>query len=229
VGLNPKLVLLTGGAGFICSHVAEALIRRGTNLSIVDNLDSFCAPSRKQLDLQENRKGGSYDFLEADLRDRDALQKLAKQVQPEIIFHLAPPAGVPPSIEQPALYESVNVAGTVSILKIAREFEVQRLILDSSSSVYGIVNNVPFCEDDARTPPISPHAATKLAAELKCHTYAHLYDLATIYLRFFTVYVRGNGPTSRFIDLLRLSSLASRFRSMETTRWVAITPTWTTS
>jgi UDP-glucuronate 4-epimerase len=193
VGLSSKRILLTGGAGFIGSHVAEALIRRGTKLSIVDNLDSFYAPSRKQLNLQEIRKAGTCEFFEADVRDMDALRKIAKQIQPEIVIHLAARAGVRPSIEQPALYESVNVAGTVNILEIAREFKVQRLIFGSSSSVYGITNNVPFCEDDLKTRPISPYAATKLAAELMCYTYTHLYGLTTICLRFFTVY----GPRQR--------------------------------
>jgi UDP-glucuronate 4-epimerase len=193
MGLSSKRILLTGGAGFIGSFVAEALIRQGSRLSIVDNLDSFYAPVRKQLNLQEIRKAGSYDFLEADIRDMGTLRKLAKQVQPEIIIHLAARAGVRPSIEQPALYESVNVAGTVNLLEIAREFKVRRLIFGSSSSVYGVTNNVPFCEDDLETRPISPYAATKLAAELMCYTYTHLYGLTTICLRFFTVY----GPRQR--------------------------------
>ncbi|MGA2235275.1 MAG: GDP-mannose 4,6-dehydratase [Terriglobales bacterium] len=193
MGSNPKRILLTGGAGFIGSHVAEALIRRGTQLSIVDNLDNFYALSRKRLNLQEIRNAGAYEFFEADVRDMDALRKVAEHVQPEIVIHLAARAGVRPSIEQPALYESVNVAGTVNLLEIAREFKVQRLIFGSSSSVYGITNTVPFCEDDLETRPISPYAATKLAAELMCYTYTHLYGLTILCLRFFTVY----GPRQR--------------------------------
>ncbi|HYW36643.1 MAG TPA: GDP-mannose 4,6-dehydratase [Terriglobales bacterium] len=193
MGSNPKRILLTGGAGFIGSHVAEALIRRGTKLSIVDNLDNFYALRRKRLNLQEIGNAGTYEFFEVDVRDMGALRKVAEQVQPEIVIHLAARAGVRPSIEQPALYESVNVAGTVNLLEIAREFKVQRLIFGSSSSVYGITNTVPFCEDDLMTRPISPYAATKLAAELMCYTYTHLYGLTTLCLRFFTVY----GPRQR--------------------------------
>ncbi len=193
MGLSPKRILLTGGAGFIGSHVAEALIRRGTKLSIVDNLDDFYARSRKQLNLQEILSTGGYDFFEADVRDMEALRKIAERVQPEIVIHLAARAGVRPSIAQPALYESVNVAGTVNLLEIAREFKVQRLIFGSSSSVYGISNAVPFSEDDLKTRPISPYAATKLAAELMGYTYTHLYGLTTLCLRFFTVY----GPRQR--------------------------------
>ena len=190
---EPKRILLTGGAGFIGSHVAEALIRRGAKLSIVDNLDDFYALSRKRLNLREIGNAGSYEFFEVDVRDSNAVRKVAERVQPEIVIHLAARAGVRPSIEQPALYESVNVAGTVNLLEIARELKVQRLILGSSSSVYGISNTVPFCEDDLNTRPISPYAATKLAAELMGYTYAHLYGLTTICLRFFTVY----GPRQR--------------------------------
>ena len=188
-----KRILLTGGAGFIGSHLAEALIRRGAALSIVDNLDDFYAPSRKRRNLQEIGDTGAYEFFEADLRDSHALRRVAQKVQPEIVIHLAARAGVRPSIEQPALYESVNVGGTVNVLEIAREFKVQRVIFGSSSSVYGVTNTVPFCEDDPKTRPISPYAATKLAAELMCYTYAHLYGLTTICLRFFTVY----GPRQR--------------------------------
>ena len=190
---NPKRILLTGGAGFIGSHVAEALIRSGAKLSIVDNLDSFYALSRKRLNLQEIRTAGAYQFFEVDVRDMDALRKVAEHAQPEIMIHLAARAGVRPSIEQPALYESVNVAGTVNLLELAREFRVQRLIFGSSSSVYGATKTIPFCEDDLNIHPISPYAATKLAAELMAYTYAHLYGLTILCLRFFTVY----GPRQR--------------------------------
>lgn len=193
MGSNPKRILLTGGAGFIGSHVAEALIRRGAALSIVDNLDDFYALSCKQLNLKEIRESGDFDFFEADLRDAAALRKIAEKVRPEIVIHLAARAGVRPSIEKPALYESVNVAGTVNVLEIAREFKVERIIFGSSSSVYGVTNSIPFSEDDLKTRPISPYAATKLSAELMCYTYAHLYALTNVCLRFFTVY----GPRQR--------------------------------
>lgn len=193
MGSSAIRILLTGGAGFIGSHVAEALIRRGANVSIVDNLDDFYPLSRKRLNLQEIRGAGDFEFVEVDIRDMDALRKIAERVQPEIIIHLAARAGVRPSIEQPALYESVNVAGTVNILEIARIVKAQRVVFGSSSSVYGVTSTVPFCEDDPKTRPISPYAATKLAAEMMCYTYAHLYGLTTLCLRFFTVY----GPRQR--------------------------------
>lgn len=193
MGLSAKRILLTGGAGFIGSHLAEALIRGGAKLSIVDNLDDFYPVSRKRLNLQEIGNAGSCEFFEADVRDGDRLRGIVERAQPEIVIHLAARAGVRPSIEQPALYESVNIAGTVNLLEVAREFKVQRFIFGSSSSVYGITNSVPFREDDPNTRPISPYAATKLAGELMCYTYTYLYGLTTICLRFFTVY----GPRQR--------------------------------
>jgi UDP-glucuronate 4-epimerase len=193
VGSNSKRILLTGGAGFIGSHVAEALLRLGAKLSIVDNLDNFYALRRKRRNLEEIRLAGDYEFFEADVCNLDAMRKIAEGVQPEIVIHLAARAGVRPSIEQPALYQNVNAAGTLNLLEIARTFNVERLILASSSSVYGVTETVPFCEDDLSIRPISPYAATKLAAESMGYTYSHLYGLTVLCLRFFTVY----GPRQR--------------------------------
>lgn len=186
-------VLLTGGAGFIGSHVAEALLLRGHSLSIVDNLDDFYSLDRKRANLQEVRRQGSLDFAEMDICDLAGLRETIRQSRPDVIIHLAARAGVRPSIEQPLLYERVNVAGTNNLLEAAREFGVQRFIFGSSSSVYGASANVPFREDDTGLRPISPYAATKLAGELLCYTYAHLFSIAAICLRFFTVY----GPRQR--------------------------------
>ena len=186
-------VLLTGGAGFIGSHLAEALLRRGLQLSVVDSLDDFYSPGAKRANLEEVRKAGDFCFCELDLCDLDALRQAISKLRPGIIIHLAARAGVRPSIENPQLYERVNVGGTVNLLELARQLGVQRFIFGSSSSVYGITNRVPFAEDDPCLRPISPYAATKLAGELFCHTYAHLYGISTLCLRFFTVY----GPRQR--------------------------------
>ena len=121
------------------------------------------------------------------------MRSVIRAAQPEIVIHLAARAGVRPSIENPALYESVNVAGTLNLLELAREFHVRRFIFGSSSSVYGHTNRVPFSEDDSVLRPISPYAATKVAGELLSHTYAHLYGMTAVCLRFFTVY----GPRQR--------------------------------
>jgi len=186
-------VLLTGGAGFIGSHAAEALLKRGCRLSIIDNMDDFYEPGRKRENLAQTRKAGEFEFFELDICDLASLRKALRNAQPDIVVHLAARAGVRPSIEQPSLYERVNVAGTVNLLELARELHVNRLIFGSSSSVYGVTNRVPFSEDDPVLHPISPYAATKLAGELMGYTYASLYGIQVLCLRFFTVY----GPRQR--------------------------------
>ena len=188
-----KRVLLTGGAGFIGSHVAEALLTQGYQLSIIDNLDNFYEPSRKLDNLAQVRQAGDFEYFEVDICDPGPLRSAVLKARPDTIIHLAARAGVRPSIEQPSLYERVNVAGTVNLLELARELRVSRVVFGSSSSVYGATNRVPFSEDDPALRPISPYAATKLAAEMMCYTYASLYGINAVCLRFFTVY----GPRQR--------------------------------
>jgi UDP-glucuronate 4-epimerase len=190
---NPKRILLTGGAGFIGSHVAEALLRNHTTLGIVDNLDEFYSPAWKKANLESIRKIGPFDFFDQDICAIDRMREIVAGFRPDAIIHLAARAGVRPSIEQPRLYEQVNVAGTVNVLELCREFHVSRLIFGSSSSVYGASDRVPFSEGQSGLRPISPYAATKLTGELFCYTYAHLYKLPVMALRFFTVY----GPRQR--------------------------------
>jgi UDP-glucuronate 4-epimerase len=190
---NPKRVLLTGGAGFIGSHLAEALLRDHASLSIVDNLDEFYSPAWKKANLQAIQKVGPFDFFDHDICEMDRMRETVASARPDHIIHLAARAGVRPSIEQPRLYEHVNVAGTVNLLELCKEFDVSRLIFGSSSSVYGASSRAPFSEEQSDLRPISPYAATKLAGELFCYTYAHLYKLPVIALRFFTVY----GPRQR--------------------------------
>ena len=190
---NSKRILLTGGAGFIGSHVAEALLRRHVHLSIVDNLDEFYSPAWKKANLETIRKIGPFDFFNQDICAIDPMREIVAGIRPDAIVHLAARAGVRPSIEQPRLYEQVNVGGTVNVLELCKEFQVSRLIFGSSSSVYGANSRAPFSESQSVLRPISPYAATKLAGELFCHTYAHLYKLPVVALRFFTVY----GPRQR--------------------------------
>ena len=190
---NAKRILLTGGAGFIGSHVAQALLRKNVSLSIVDNLDEFYSPAWKKANLESIGKIAAFDFFEQDICAMERLKEIVKRFRPDAIVHLAARAGVRPSIEHPLLYEKVNVAGTVNLLEVCREFGVSRLIFGSSSSVYGASTRVPFTEEEAGLRPISPYAATKLAGELFCYTYAHLYKLPVVALRFFTVY----GPRQR--------------------------------
>ena len=186
-------VLLTGGAGFIGSHVAEALLRQGAELTIVDNLDDFYSPDQKRSNLEEIRRAGNFQFVQADICDPEPLRKLLGGMRCDVLIHLAARAGVRPSLEQPRLYERVNVAGTLNLLDLCREFGVSKVLFGSSSSVYGASSHIPFSEGQTDLRPISPYAATKIAGELLCYTYAHLYRLSVICLRFFTVY----GPRQR--------------------------------
>lgn len=191
---SPQRILLTGGAGFIGSHLAEALLRGGAQLTIVDCLDSFYSPAWKRANLEDVRAAGAFDFVEADICDSAAMRAAFSKATPEAIVHLAARAGVRPSIEDPRLYERVNCVGTVNLLDLAREFGVPRFIFGSSSSVYGATSRAPFSEDQVELRPISPYAATKLANELICYTYAHLYGITITSLRFFTVYGARQRP-----------------------------------
>lgn len=186
-------VLLTGGAGFIGSHVAEALLRRGAELTILDNLDHFYSPEWKKKNLEEVRREGEFEFVEAEICDEKPLREVYGRIRPDAVIHLAARAGVRPSIEQPLLYERVNVQGTLNLLELCREFRTAGFVFGSSSSVYGATSRAPFSEDHVELRPISPYAATKLAGEMLCYTYAHLYALPMTCLRFFTVY----GPRQR--------------------------------
>jgi UDP-glucuronate 4-epimerase len=193
VTVKSKRILLTGGAGFIGSHVAEALLRAGACLAIVDKLDDFYSPAWKKANLESVRKIATFDFFEQDICSMDCMREAFAAFRPDAIIHLAARAGVRPSIEQPRLYEQVNVAGTVNLLELCKEFHVSRFIFGSSSSVYGESDRAPFSETQYDLHPISPYAATKLAGESFCYTYAHLYKLPVVALRFFTVY----GPRQR--------------------------------
>ncbi|MGB6545752.1 MAG: GDP-mannose 4,6-dehydratase [Candidatus Acidiferrales bacterium] len=189
----PKKILLTGGAGFIGSHVAEALLRLGAQLTIVDAMDDFYSPQRKRANLEDVRRSGEFRFERADIGDERRMREIFATARPDAVIHLAARAGVRPSIEQPRLYDRVNVAGTLNLLDLCREFGVPRFVFGSSSSVYGADSPVPFSEAQVTMRPISPYAATKLAGELLAYTYAHVWGLQIVCLRFFTVY----GPRQR--------------------------------
>jgi len=188
-----KRVLLTGGAGFIGSNLAEELLHRGLQLTIVDNLDNFYSPLRKKANLKEIKRAGKFTFANEDIRSASQMRDVIKRAPPDAIIHLAARAGVRPSIEHPLLYERVNIGGTLTLLEIARQLGVSKFIFGSSSSVYGATSKTPFSEAHMELRPISPYGATKLAGEMFGYTYAHLYRLPVICLRFFTVY----GPRQR--------------------------------
>lgn len=186
--------LVTGGAGFIGSHVCERLLRSGHAVWAFDDLNPFYDPRLKQRNLDDLRAlAGRFEFVHGDLTRRAALEDLLGRVRFGQIIHLAARAGVRPSLEEPALYQRVNVEGTVNLLEAARVHGVRKLILASSSSVYGVNAKVPFAESDPIFRAISPYAASKLACEALGHVYHHVYGLEIVMLRFFTVY----GPRQR--------------------------------
>lgn len=189
-GMN---VLVTGGAGFIGSHLCENLLQSGHTVINLDNFNDYYAPAIKRENIQWALDQPGYSLVEADLLDYDALEQIYQHQRPDMIVHLAARAGVRPSLEQPLLYERVNMQGTIHLLELCRIYNIKKFVFASSSSVYGANTKVPFSESDSVDNPISPYAATKKAGELICYTYHQLYDISINCLRFFTVY----GPRQR--------------------------------
>ena len=187
------MILVTGGAGFIGSHLVDRLLARGENIVCLDDFNDFYPPRIKRANVRSHLDSESYKLVEADLRDQDTLKSVFERNPIEKVVHLAARAGVRPSLAEPLLYEDVNVRGTLHLLELARTHEVEQIVFASSSSVYGANTKTPFSEDDRIERPISPYAATKYAGELFCHTYHHLYGIPITCLRFFTAY----GPRQR--------------------------------
>jgi len=186
-------ILVTGGAGFIGSSLCENLIRSGQKIVCVDNFNNFYNPLIKKNNISDLIPDKNFILYEADICSKDSLKKIFGENSIEIVVHLAAMAGVRPSIENPLLYEKVNIEGTINLLECLREEKIKKLIFASSSSVYGGNKKIPFSEDDKVDLPVSPYAATKKAGELICYTYHHLYNISAFCLRFFTVY----GPRQR--------------------------------
>ena len=191
-------ILVTGGAGFIGSHLCERLASSASRLAVIDNFNTFYDPALKTENIGEvTRKasacGCTFTLCEGDIRDGGLVSQLFAKEKPEVVIHLAAAAGVRPSIEAPLHYGEVNVQGTLNILEAARIAGTKHFIFASSSSVYGNNPKVPFAESDPVDKPVSPYAATKRAGELVCHSYHHLHDMSIACLRFFTVY----GPRQR--------------------------------
>ena len=196
--------LVTGAAGFIGSHLAERLLSRGDDVVGLDNFDPFYDVDLKHRNVRlvqatAARTGRSFCLVEGDIRDHAAVDRALRGGQGpggeavDGVIHLAARAGVRPSIREPALYQSVNVEGTVNLLEACRALRIPRFVFASSSSVYGANEKVPFHEDDRVDHPVSPYAATKKAGELLAFTYTHLHGMNVSCLRFFTVY----GPRQR--------------------------------
>ncbi len=186
--------LVTGGAGFIGSHVCERLLQTGHAVWAFDDLNNFYDPQIKRHNLRDLQAlAKPFEFMHGDLTDRAALDELFGSVRFDQIIHLAARAGVRPSLAEPALYQRVNVEGTVNVLEAARLTGVKKITIASSSSVYGVNAKVPFAESDPIFSAISPYAASKLAGEALGHVYHHIYGLDVVMLRFFTAY----GPRQR--------------------------------
>ncbi|MCP4643002.1 MAG: NAD-dependent epimerase/dehydratase family protein, partial [bacterium] len=188
-----KRILITGGAGFIGSHLAERLLERGDCVAVIDNFNDYYGPAVKRGNIAAACENDRYALHEADIRDETRLREIFEAERPDVVVHLAARAGVRPSLQDPNLYHRVNVIGSQHILDACRAFEPSHLVFASSSSVYGGSTDVPFTEENPVTRPISPYAATKRMNELMAHVYSHVYGLNVTLLRFFTVY----GPRQR--------------------------------
>jgi len=199
-------VLVTGGAGFIGSHLVKTLLGRGDSVSVIDNFNDYYDPALKRENLVGFTGDPAFTLHIADIRDAVAVASVMDSERPDVVCHLAARAGVRPSIKDPVLYEQTNCLGTMNILEAVKDKGIKNFVFASSSSVYGEDSKSPFSEDAPVGRPISPYAATKRAGELMLYTYAHLYGLPVTCLRFFTVYGERGRPDmavarfTRFID-----------------------------
>jgi len=190
-----KRILVTGGAGFIGSHLVDQLLAEGgSKVTVIDDFNDFYSPQIKRSAVKPHLENPNYKLVEADIRDTDAIAKVFADGSFDCVVHLAARAGVRPSLKEPTLYTETNINGTQNLLELAKTHGVPQFVFGSSSSVYGINSKTPFSEEDRIFQPISPYAATKAAGELLCHTYSHLYNLRTVCLRFFTVYGARQRP-----------------------------------
>jgi UDP-glucuronate 4-epimerase len=185
-------ILVTGGAGFIGSHLVDRLIAEGAEVTVLDSFDPFYDPRVKLHNVSAHSKNSRFRLVEGDIRDLDRVESDLPAYL-DVIVHLAARAGVRPSIVDPVGYQDVNVAGTQNVLELARKRGVGRFVFASSSSVYGVNPNTPWSESDNVLRPISPYASTKVSGELLGHVYSHLYGMRFTALRLFTVY----GPRQR--------------------------------
>ncbi len=193
VSVGAKRILVTGAAGFIGSHVVEALLARGDSVVGFDNFDDFYSPRLKRRNVVEAKEHSNYLFIEGDLRSASDLSRVFLTAPFDTVVHMAARPGVLPSIEQPLLYDEVNVGGTTSLLEFVRQDLRTHFVLASSSSVYGATSALPFSESAPADRPASPYAATKRSNELACHAFHHVYGCDVTCLRLFTVY----GPRQR--------------------------------
>lgn len=222
-----KHVLITGGAGFIGSHLTRRLLGRGERVTVLDDFNDYYEPDRKRRNIAPFLGREEYRLVEGDIRDADLVEKLFAGKMDDGwglfdgVVHLAARAGVRPSLKEPILYEDVNCIGTLRLLEAARHHGPANFVFGSSSSVYGINEKVPFSEEDRIDLPISPYATTKRTGELLCFNYSHLYGMRTSCLRFFTVYGPAQRPEMaihKFTDLLARGQTVPMYGDGETRR-----------
>jgi UDP-glucuronate 4-epimerase len=197
--------LVTGGAGFIGSHLCERLLSYGHHVICLDNFNTYYDPGVKRQNIEIALSQKNYRLIEGDICDWDRLQALFRDHPFDVVVHLAARAGVRPSIQEPCLYSKVNVEGSTNLFELSVKHHIEKLIFASSSSVYGNNKKVPFSEADPVDHPISPYAATKKAGELIASTYCSLYPISITCLRFFTVYGERQRPDMaihKFTDLI---------------------------
>jgi UDP-glucuronate 4-epimerase len=198
-------IIVTGGAGFIGSHLVDRLLAEGNEVIVVDNFDPFYERATKEANLNNALGSPRCRLAELDIRDAAGVDTLVAETRPEVIVHLAARAGVRPSIDDPRLYTDVNVVGTVVWLEAASRLEPRpRFVYASSSSVYGDRAEGPFRETDTVDLPVSPYAATKKACELLAHTFHHIHGLPVSGLRFFTAFGPRNRPDLAIAKFTRL-------------------------
>ncbi len=205
-----RKVVVTGGAGFIGSHLSERLVSLGSEVFVIDNFDDYYPKAIKRRNIESLSKKDGFKLLEGDIRDYNFVMDSFKSVSPDLVVHLAAKAGVRPSIISPLLYQEVNVLGTNNILEAMKELEIKDLLFASSSSVYGDCPNIPFLEDDLMAMPISPYGVTKKCCEELCYTYHKLYDLKVLCFRFFTVYGPRQRPDMAIHKFTRLINNGSK-------------------
>ena len=186
-------ILITGGAGFIGSHLCEKLIDLNHKIICIDNFNNYYNPKIKENNLKNIIDNKNFTLYRLDILNKEKINEIFSAQKINIIIHLAARAGVRPSLSNALLYEAVNVQGTINLLEACKDYGIKKFIFASSSSVYGDNKKVPFSEDDNVDNPVSPYAATKKSGELICYTYHHLYDISILCFRLFTVY----GPRQR--------------------------------
>ncbi len=204
--------LVTGGAGFIGSHLCERLLNEGHAVACLDNFDTYYDPGIKVKNVDGLKKKFPHQFhlITGDIRDSELVTEIFKKHQIDRVVHLAARAGVRPSIQQPLLYQDINIRGTLVLLEACKDHEVKDFVFASSSSVYGENQRVPFSERDLDIQPISPYGATKRAGELFCYSYHHLYGMNIACLRIFTAYGPRQRPEMAIHKFTRLIDRAER-------------------